>query len=93
MHVSYALPLLAVPLALLVPAPRGVVRRAATVGIVLLILSGLLIVAAGTLLVLSEDAYPGIALALLSVTVFVVMLWTAGAPRPSESSCCCSAAR
>ena len=40
-----------------------------------------MVVASAVLVITLEDAYPGIALAMLSVTVFVLMLWTAGAPR------------
>jgi hypothetical protein len=48
---------------------------------VLLALSAGLVLAAGILLVALDDAYPGVALAGLSVTVFLLMLWAAGTPR------------
>jgi hypothetical protein len=80
-HISYALGFALVPIALYVPAPTALVRRAAFVGFLLLGLSLLLVVSAGVLIVSLDDAYPGIALALLSISVFVLMLWTAGTPR------------
>lgn len=81
MHICYAVGLLSVPLALLVPAPRGLVERAPLVGMLLLTLSATMVVMSAVLIVTRDNAYPGIALAMLSVTVFVLMLWTAGAPR------------
>lgn len=69
------------PIAILIPAPRLVVRRAMAIGLFLFACSTALLVTGAFVIVTQTNAYPGIALILLSVSVFMLMLWTAGSPR------------